>query len=459
MRKYYIYFAISAIIIVGLQAKYFSNLHEIFLLTESQKIEKAIYEAIYLECHHRIVSRDHVEFKSKRIFADEMSQEMLDSILAKHPLPPKPNSTGGDVYDILDMMDKGVIKKEMGLNSQQAQDNLFSKNKDVNLPILDSLLSVRLKIDYKTQILLCDSTNNIIDSIGVNSDYNYESGDIQLGTKGFRKIQFNLYIPLSHFMKQALLSLVLSILTALISLIILIYLIKTIHINKNILEVREQNINGVIHDLKSPLVNVKTTLDVVGMINTDSGISQIIRSNQVSIDNMIRRVESLLNAVKSRSGKISVNREVVTNEELKHRVENIKAMLEQTYKRKDANIEVFNKVTKDVNIDVMHFDTVILNMIDNSLKYSDDKVKVDVSLENTSSGGLSVVIKDDGFGIEKKYFKHIFEQSYRLSHKEIAGHGIGLYLVRAIAIAHNGDVQLVNSKIGEGSEFMITFNK
>jgi two-component system sensor histidine kinase SenX3 len=96
-----------------------------------------------------------------------------------------------------------------------------------------------------------------------------------------------------------------------------------------------------------------------------------------------------------------------------------------------------------VNGDVEDLRTAVSNLLDNAIKYSGDKVEVTVSLEPAVEKKLKLNIRDRGVGIPADELKRIFRRFYRVRNRALAkvkGTGLGLFIVRAIAKAHDGRV-------------------
>ena len=109
-----------------------------------------------------------------------------------------------------------------------------------------------------------------------------------------------------------------------------------------------------------------------------------------------------------------------------------------------------------VQLDANAFTLAVMNLIDNAIKYASDGKKVDVKL--TKEGERIVLtVRDFGPGISAEEQEQIFERFYRaraVRLKPIRGSGIGLALVRQIARAHHGDVE-VTSIPGKGATFQL----
>jgi signal transduction histidine kinase len=104
----------------------------------------------------------------------------------------------------------------------------------------------------------------------------------------------------------------------------------------------------------------------------------------------------------------------------------------------------------------VHFVNVLVNILDNAIKYSPDAPKIDVYTENVKEY-IILKIKDHGSGMTKSVQKKIFEKFYR-EHTgnihNVKGHGLGLAYVKRIIDDHNGFIS-VESEKGKGSTFII----
>jgi signal transduction histidine kinase len=103
-----------------------------------------------------------------------------------------------------------------------------------------------------------------------------------------------------------------------------------------------------------------------------------------------------------------------------------------------------------------HFTNVIVNMLDNAIKYSDEAPKINVYTENIGNNILLKIV-DEGNGMSKQVQKRVFEKFYR-EHSgnihNIKGHGLGLAYVKKIVEDHQGHIS-VESEKGKGSTFTV----
>jgi two-component system phosphate regulon sensor histidine kinase PhoR len=104
----------------------------------------------------------------------------------------------------------------------------------------------------------------------------------------------------------------------------------------------------------------------------------------------------------------------------------------------------------------VHFTNVIVNILDNAIKYSPEAPVIDIYTENINDF-IIIRIKDNGAGMSKTAQKRIFEKFYREHTGDlhnVKGHGLGLAYVKRIVEDHNGQI-FVESEKGKGSTFII----
>ncbi len=114
----------------------------------------------------------------------------------------------------------------------------------------------------------------------------------------------------------------------------------------------------------------------------------------------------------------------------------------------------------NVNIDKDAISESIINLIDNAMKYSNNKKEFIITIDSNDKGPFWE-IKDYGIGISNQDQKKIFDKFFRVSSglvNSTKGTGLGLSLVKQIMAAHSGDI-FVESRIGNGSTFRLQFNK
>lgn len=111
-----------------------------------------------------------------------------------------------------------------------------------------------------------------------------------------------------------------------------------------------------------------------------------------------------------------------------------------------------------VMIDPDHLETIISNLVENAVKYSSDRKKIELNVRKSRDTVL-ITVKDYGDGIPKKSQKHIFDKFYRVENALTAktkGHGLGLAIVKNLVEINGGKIN-VESEPGKGSLFSVHF--
>lgn len=222
---------------------------------------------------------------------------------------------------------------------------------------------------------------------------------------------------------------------------------------KNIEINRKHFINSISHELKTPLTSIKALIDSLSIGNNSI---DIYKEYLEDIKKETERMESLVNYLMT-----SIKLEDIS---LDLKTYDIGEIINETIKfispYADRNqVIIEHKIEKGimVKLDKDKFKEILLNIIDNSIKYRDPSksycfvnVKLDKSLDK-----LFLRIKDNGIGIDEKNLYNIFNQGFRvLDHKKIEGLGIGLTIVKNIIDKHNWHIYAKSSP-GKGTELTI----
>jgi PAS domain S-box-containing protein len=205
------------------------------------------------------------------------------------------------------------------------------------------------------------------------------------------------------------------------------------------------------HELKTPVATVKAFAQILNSYNEgrDEKTGEYLAKIDKQVNRLTKIINDLLDVSKIRSGKLSIIKERFDFDYLVNEIVNMHRTLHP-----EADIKVSGSTNKQVMADVDRIGQVISNLLNNAIKYSPNKKKVDLLLEN---GGLNVnlTVKDYGIGIEKESQSKIFQNFYRVFDSrrgEYPGLGIGLFVAAEIVRLHKGKID-VESQKGKGSTF------
>lgn len=227
-------------------------------------------------------------------------------------------------------------------------------------------------------------------------------------------------------------------------------------------EYRREFIGNVAHELKTPLFTVQgyvsTLLD--GDVKDKAIRKKYLERADKGIERLIDIVNDLDMITKLETNELKVNIQTFDIIEL---FQSAFDLLEMKADKKDIILMFDKDHYRSVLVkgDREKINQVILNLVDNSIKYGKENGTTEVSIESLTDKKLLIRITDNGYGIEKKQIPRLFERFYRTDSsrsRDIGGSGLGLSIVKHIIEAHNEHIY-VESKIGVGSEFSFTIEK
>ena len=223
---------------------------------------------------------------------------------------------------------------------------------------------------------------------------------------------------------------------------------------------QEEFIRLVSHDLRSPLTFMRGFADLVGMVGelNDQQIG-FLEKIQSGIHQITTLVDNIQDAGRwdPQSGFYEMNREPVDlTRTLQDIVSNHQNHAEKSGVRLVADIAPNIPI---VNVDNLMIERALINLVMNAIKYSPDGGEVKTSMK-VEGNDLIICISDTGLGIASENLGQLFQRGARIVTEEIKknrikGSGLGLFIVRSVALRHNGDVR-VESTLGEGSSFYFT---
>ena len=127
-------------------------------------------------------------------------------------------------------------------------------------------------------------------------------------------------------------------------------------------------------------------------------------------------------------------------------------------KERNGNVKLqLNAVNHRSYADEMHIENVIINLLDNANKYSPANPDITISTFNRNDH-IVIAVEDKGVGISSENQKRIFRKMFRIhtgNVHDVKGFGLGLYYVKHLVEAHNGNINL-HSEPGKGSRFEIS---
>jgi two-component system phosphate regulon sensor histidine kinase PhoR len=239
-----------------------------------------------------------------------------------------------------------------------------------------------------------------------------------------------------------------------------IVIFEDITLLKNLEKMRRDFVANVSHELKTPITTIK-------------GFIETIQTNNITDPVTLERFYTIISEESDRLSRLVSDILVLSQlenkggfekkyETLKLDVEirQIYDILKLSAEAKQMELQLICEDSVEMVFIPDEFRQMMINLIDNAIKYSEPAQRVEVMLRN-EDGWVRIQVKDQGYGIPEKDIDRIFERFYRVDKsrsKEKGGTGLGLAIVKHIVYNNNGKIQ-VKSNVGEGTEFVISLPK
>lgn len=233
--------------------------------------------------------------------------------------------------------------------------------------------------------------------------------------------------------------------------------IKMLIKQRKITEIKNDLLNNITHEFKTPISTITLAADVIGE-ESEIDLNKYTRIIKTESKRLTDMVENILSAAELQSGELHLNK---SKEDIHKIINETTNKFELSMKSKKGKF-IFDYGSTDsiLSIDKTQFENALSNLIDNGIKYNKLEPEIKISTMNSNST-FEIVIEDNGIGIEKKNWNKIFETFYRVptgNIHNVKGNGVGLSIVKKIIEAHCGTIK-VQSEKNKGTKFIINLPK
>ena len=208
-------------------------------------------------------------------------------------------------------------------------------------------------------------------------------------------------------------------------------------------------ISTVSHELRTPLTSIRgfaqTMLSSWDMIDDESK-KQFLKIIEEQSNRLIKLVENILTVTKSQNTENYVFKNIDAN----NAINQVIPIIQQQYKTRKI-ITNFNKNLPEILIDKDKFQQIIMNLVENACKYSEENTEVTVKTDYAPDNKISISITDEGIDIKEEDKSKIFEKFSRIDNpltRAVQGSGLGLYITKTLVENMNGSIS-VNSSSGK----------
>lgn len=252
-----------------------------------------------------------------------------------------------------------------------------------------------------------------------------------------------------------------AIIFTLLLLIVFIFTIWTIFRQKRLSEIKNDFINNMTHEFKTPISTISLAAQMLRDPSVAKSETMFKHISGVIVDETKRlrfQVEKVLQmSMFDRKATTFKSKEVDANALVHDTVNTFRLKVEAAGGKIDAHIDAEDAI---VFVDEMHFTNVIFNLMDNAVKYKAENrdLHLVVTTRNESDSKLVISIADNGIGIKREDLKKIFEKFYRVhtgNRHDVKGFGLGLAYVHNVIKALGGSIH-AESEYGKGTTFVIT---
>lgn len=220
---------------------------------------------------------------------------------------------------------------------------------------------------------------------------------------------------------------------------------------------RSEFVANVTHELKTPLTSIKGFVETLknGAVEDPDTSMRFLNIIEDEADRLHRLISDILSLSELESRKVKLNEEKIDTRKV---LSEVVSMLQNQAEAK--HIALTDKISAevyDLKGESDKLKQMLINLVDNAIKYTPENGKVDVSAYNEGNNVL-IKIKDNGIGISKEHIPRLFERFYRIDKarsRKVGGTGLGLAIVKHIVMQFEGKIE-VNSEEGKGTEFTVT---
>ncbi|WP_299053460.1 HAMP domain-containing sensor histidine kinase [uncultured Polaribacter sp.] len=333
-------------------------------------------------------------------------------------------------------------------------------NRELNETIKEELEKRNVHLDFKYGVYSKDGLATKLKSgyytINKNESYKYPlffniSGDVD----------YELYVTFpskdKHILSGISNILILSLFFILIIIIAFSSSLYQLVRQKKISEIKTDFINNMTHEFKTPIATINLALDSIKNPKIIDDSSKVLRYVQMIRDEnkrMHSQVENVLRISRLEKNQIDLSKETIDmHDTIEDAITHVSLLIED---RKGSIKTHFEAITTEISGNEFHLTNVIVNILENGLKYSEGAPVINVFTESTPKFFVFKV-KDEGIGMSKAVQKQIFNKFYREQKgniHDVKGHGLGLAYVKEIVEKHHGTV-IVESEKGVGSTFTV----
>jgi two-component system phosphate regulon sensor histidine kinase PhoR len=255
-----------------------------------------------------------------------------------------------------------------------------------------------------------------------------------------------------YLLKQTIIPILISSLLMLLTAGCIRYMWRVILQQKQLNDIKNDFINNMTHELRTPISILKTTHEALyhfGEVRDPEKTMRYLKANTEELNKLENNVERILNIASYEQGnKVSVPESI-----------SLKALIEEVIHRFAISAVItlaYNLPVQFITTDKYAIETILVNLLDNAIKYAGKEIIITISQLDS---GWQLSMKDNGSGIPAQQIPFIFDKFFRVptgNLHNVKGYGLGLSYVKELVKLLHGSIS-VQSKQGMGTTFTIQF--
>jgi two-component system phosphate regulon sensor histidine kinase PhoR len=330
-------------------------------------------------------------------------------------------------------------------DSESAQDSL-------RVHEVDSLLTKRMRqqglaIPYivsRVPAIPNDTLNNHV-TVGLKNPVTYE---LRLGS------------TVSFLLQRIVGPIIMSVFLVLFTAITFMVLYRNLRRQRRLADIKNEFISNITHELKTPIATVSVAIEALRSFSASLDPAKSKEYLDISANELQRLsllVDKVLKLSMFEKREIELKYEQLDMQEL---VAEVNSSMRLQFERRQAKVTIEAEGDTSFEGDRLNLVSVLFNLVDNALKYSEDIPQVHISMREAGNK-VQLVVSDQGIGVPDEYRKRIFEKFFRVPTGNIhnaKGYGLGLSYVSHVIERHQGSIR-VEANTPHGSRFVITLPK
>jgi two-component system phosphate regulon sensor histidine kinase PhoR len=420
----------------GDQVKMFSRSFKDSLLKKDSVFQKVLKEGHKDELNVAPISRVRVPGKARITIRDTTRKNLPQTILKDRTISVR--SSFSDDPEI-----------QIFANSNSANDSL-------SLPQLDSAFRNELKkASIKIQFKLIKSTGKRSALLPKEEELKTTPSSVGIFSPNHYQAAFE--NPFNFLLQKIAPNILLSLLLVAFTIVSFVVLYRNLMSQRRLADIKNDFISNITHELKTPIATVNVAIEAMksfNVLNDTKRTQEYLDISASELQRLSLLVDKVLKLSMFEKKEIELKKEWFNMEEL---VREVMGSMRLQFEKQKASVSIDTEGDKlDIKADRLHVMSVVYNLLDNALKYSNTGCKIDINIFSRAQY-LELQVTDNGIGISDEFRSKIFEQFFRVpsgDRHNIKGYGLGLSYVNHIVNIHNGLIE-VASGLGKGSTFTV----